>query len=350
MIQLSKRLQAVAELAAGRVEHGGRSVADAPERTKTPQIKCVADEPERTKTQQIKCVADVGTDHGYLPIWLVEQGIADRAIAMDLRTGPLQRAQEHIREHQLGAYIETRLSDGLAALHRDEAQVIVIAGMGGATMSGILEAGQAVISPDTILVLQPQSELYEFRRYLVTHGFRLLSEDMVEEDGKYYPMMKVQKSCAVLDDMRREDSEEPDDVCGKDSEAPDDVRRERLDDVHGKGSADEETLSYTEEELRYGPLLLRERHPVLKEFLLWQLKQKERILEQIRSSGPEACGKAVSSDRAAREEKMPSEQVACVEEIPSDQATRREQRERELREEIAGMRKVLGRILKCGSQ
>lgn len=293
MIQLSKRLQAVAELAAGRVEHGGRSVAD---------------EPERTKTQQIECVADVGTDHGYLPIWLVEQGIADRAIAMDVRTGPLQRAQEHIREHQLGAYIETRLSDGLAALHRDEAQVIVIAGMGGATMSGILEAGQAVISPDTILVLQPQSELYEFRRYLVTHDFRLLSEDMVEEDGKYYPMMKVQKGL----------------------KAP---------------------LSYTEEELRYGPLLLEERHPELKEFLLWQLKQKERILEQIRSSDhSEACVKAVSSDRAAREEKMPSEQTACVEKIPADQAARREQRERELREEIAGMRQVLDRILKCGSQ
>lgn len=293
MIQLSKRLQAVAELAAGRMEHGGRSVAEVPERTKTPQIECVA---------------DVGTDHGYLPIWLVEQGIADRAIAMDVRTGPLQRAQEHIREHQLGAYIETRLSDGLAALHRDEAQVIVIAGMGGATMSGILEAGQALISPDTILVLQPQSELYEFRRYLVTHGFRLLSEDMVEEDGKYYPMMKVQKGL----------------------KAP---------------------LSYTKEELRYGPLLLEERHPVLREFLLWQLKQKERILEQIRSSDhSEACVKAVSSDRAAREEKMPSEQTACVEKIPADQAARREQRERELREEIAGMRQVLDRILKCGSQ
>lgn len=228
MIQLSKRLQAVAELAA-----------------------CG------------KCVADVGTDHGYLPIRLVEQGIADRAIAMDVRMGPLQRAQEHIREHQLGAYIETRLSDGLAALHRDEAQVIVIAGMGGATMRGILEAGSAVISPDTILVLQPQSELYEFRGYLVTHEFRLLAENMVEEDGKYYPMMKVQKGCDAA-------------------------------------------LPYTEQELRYGPLLLRQRHPVLKEFLRWQLRQKERISEQIRSSGPET-------------------------------------RERELREEIAGIRQVMER-------
>ncbi len=307
MIQLSKRLQAVAELAAGRMEHGGKSVAD---------------EPERTKTLEIKCVADVGTDHGYLPIWLVEQGIAKRAIAMDVRTGPLQRAQEHIREHQLGAYIETRLSDGLAALHRDEAQVIVIAGMGGATMSGILEAGQAVISPDTILVLQPQSELYEFRRYLVTHDFRLLSENMVEEDGKYYPMMKVQKGCAVLGDVRREDSEEPDDVRRENGKA--------LDDVCGKDSAGEETLYYTEQELRYGSLLLRERHPVLKEFLQWQLKQKERILDQIQSSGPEACVKEVLSEHAAREETM-----------LSDQAARREQRERELTEEIAGIRQVL---------
>lgn len=271
MIQLSKRLQAVAELAAGSGADAqgdvGRIGADA-----------------QGDAGRIRCVADVGTDHGYIPIRLVEQGIADRAIAMDIRTGPLQRAQEHIREHKLEEYIETRLSDGLSALRSEEAQVIVIAGMGGATMSRILEAGQSVISKDTILVLQPQSELYEFRRYLAEHDFILQAENMVVEDGKYYPMMKVQRRSAAWKDAHPENAVSRGDNV-----------------VQQDGSVCEKTFPYTELELQYGPLLLAQRHPVLNEFLLWQLAQKERILEQIQSSGKGS----VSSER--REHKLQEE-------------------------------------------
>lgn len=234
MMQLSKRLQAVADMV--------------------------------TNTS---CVADVGTDHGYIPIYLVEHGICGKAIAMDIKKGPLQRAQKHIEEHKLGAYIQTRLSDGLTALKKGEAGTIVIAGMGGATMSAILEAGKAVIEPDTVLVLQPQSELPEFRQYLKTHEFELLSEDMVQEDGKYYPMMKV---CRKGAGSRKEEGQQP---CS------------RL-------------------ELLYGPLLLKQKHPVLQEFLHWQLGQKEKIQKNL-------LQKAAPEIRARRMEQV-GDEIACIRE------------------------------------
>lgn len=226
MIRLSKRLQAVADLLTAPVF--GDPAEGAADRGRA---AC-------GKEPVYDCIADVGTDHGYLPIYLIEQELCKKVIAMDINRGPLQRAQEHIREHQLGAYIETRLSDGVKALQKGEAQAIVIAGMGGNTMREILKDGTRVIEPDTVLILQPQSEIEEFRSYLVSHGFSFVTEDMVLEDGKYYPMMKVQKRQA--------------------------------------------DRTYSETELRYGPLLLAQRHPVLREFLLWQQEQKNRILEALR--------------------------------------------------------------------
>lgn len=231
MIKLSKRLRAVAELVAP---------AD--------------------------CIADVGCDHGYIPIYLVEQGGCKRAIALDINRGPLQRAQEHIVEYKLGDYIETRLSDGLKALRKGEAQGIVIAGMGGGTMQRILKAGRDVIEGDTLLVLQPQSELREFRSYLMSHGFAILAEDMVFEDGKYYPMMKVQK-----------------------------LREWTQSGNSGKKSCATGGIAYSEMELRFGPLLLKKRHPVLKEFLLWQEGKKQVILEGL--SQPEDTPKGEASQR-----------------------------------------------------
>lgn len=211
MIQLSKRLQAVANLV----------IAE-------------------SKKKAIGCVADVGTDHGYIPIYLLEHGVCQRAIAMDIKKGPLQRAKEHIEQYGLGAYIETRLSDGLVALKKGETQVVVIAGMGGKTMEQILEQGKLVIDEETIFILQPQSELKEFRQYLEKNHFCILCEDMICEDGKYYPMMVAKKGKSVKSDR-----------------------------------------TYSEIELCYGPILLERRHAVLKEFLEWQLSEKVKILKEL---------------------------------------------------------------------
>ena len=90
-------------------------------------------------------LADVGCDHGYLPIYLVQKGCMQRAIAMDINEGPLQRAVEHIEREALGAYIQTRQSDGLEKLSPGEVDAVIIAGMGGDLTTDILTRGENVV-------------------------------------------------------------------------------------------------------------------------------------------------------------------------------------------------------------
>lgn len=151
---------------------------------------------------QDQILADVGTDHGYIPIYLMEQSRIKGAIAMDIGKGPLERAKEHIQMSGMGDYIQTRLSDGLAALHVGEVQSIVVAGMGGGLVIHILEEGREVAQAAEELILQPQSELEKVRDYLRENGYTVEAEDMVFEDGKYYPMMRVRYTGKVTEDKR----------------------------------------------------------------------------------------------------------------------------------------------------
>lgn len=136
-------------------------------------------------------LADVGTDHGYIPIYLLQEKRIPRAIAMDINAGPLQRAKEHIGTYGLKDYIETRLSDGVAALTPGEVDTVLVAGMGGGLVLHILEEGKEVCMQAKELVLQPQSELERVRAYLWSNGYVILQENMVLEDEKFYPMMRV---------------------------------------------------------------------------------------------------------------------------------------------------------------
>lgn len=136
-------------------------------------------------------VADVGCDHGYISIYLVQSGIAKSAIAMDVRKGPLMGAQSNVKGYGLENSIETRLSDGLKELKPGEADSLIIAGMGGKLMKRILEDGDSKALGIRTAILQPQSELSEFRMYLRDNGYAILDERVVLEDGKYYFPMKV---------------------------------------------------------------------------------------------------------------------------------------------------------------
>lgn len=138
-----------------------------------------------------ECLADVGTDHGYVPIFLVQSGKAARAMAMDVREGPLARARENVRRFGLEDRISLRLSDGLRALAPGEADTVVIAGMGGALTVRILTEGCGALAGVQKLILQPQSEIPMVRRFLLENGWSVTAEDMVEEDGKFYPMMRA---------------------------------------------------------------------------------------------------------------------------------------------------------------
>ena len=181
-------------------------------------------------------IADVGTDHGYLPIWLVKEHRCVSAIAMDINVGPLERAKHNIATHQLQSQISTRLSNGLMALAPREVQGIVIAGMGGGLTVQILSNSFAIVEHLEECILQPQSEIEKVRQYLWENNLRIVQEDMIEEDGKYYPMMRV---------------------------------------VHGSDAP------YSKEELSYGRCLIQDKNQVLKKFLQKEIRGKEKIISEL---------------------------------------------------------------------
>ncbi len=146
------------------------------------------------------CTADIGCDHGYISIYLVQSGISQKAIAMDVRKGPLSAAGDNIRSYGLEEHITTRLSDGLDKLNPGEADSAVIAGMGGKLMIDIIGDGRFEKLGIKRAVLQPQSDLSEFRSFLREKNYVILDEKIVLEDGKYYFPMLVDtahdSSCA----------------------------------------------------------------------------------------------------------------------------------------------------------
>ena len=149
--------------------------------------------PERLETiisMVPKCdtAADIGCDHAYVSIALVERGIAKRAIACDINTGPLKHAEENIRTAGVEEKIETRLCDGLSGVKAGEADTVIIAGMGGMLMEKILD-GRLKDFPN--YVLSPQLDIPHFRHFLIDHGCTIEDEQMVEEDGKFYVVMQV---------------------------------------------------------------------------------------------------------------------------------------------------------------
>lgn len=189
-------------------------------------------------------LVDVGCDHGYLPVYLILNHKIPGAIAADVGKGPLSRAQEHISQYGLGAYIETRLCDGLKGIGPDEGDTLVIAGMGGPLTERILSEGRKSLVGFRELILQPQSDVPHVRRFLLDSGFEIIQEDLVLEDGKFYPVMKA-------------------------------VPASKKENITVRESA------WREEELLFGRYLLRERHPVLREYLQRELKIREDILEHM---------------------------------------------------------------------
>lgn len=136
-------------------------------------------------------VADIGTDHGYIPIWLFKAGRVPRGIAMDIGKGPLKRAEENIKLYGYEDKIETRLSDGLKELKENEADSVVIAGMGGSLIVSILEKGKSVLDTVKELILSPHTEIQLVRHYLIENGYDIVKEEMVYDMGKYYTVMKA---------------------------------------------------------------------------------------------------------------------------------------------------------------
>ena len=143
--------------------------------------------------------ADVGSDHGHLPIYLVEQGAVSSAIASDISSGSLASARRNIAEHGLEPRIRTVVCDGVAPLCELAPTDIAICGMGGELISDIIDRASFVFDPAIRLILQPMSRPHLLRRYLAERGFRRLSETVCTAAGRVYFCI-----CAEYDGVARE--------------------------------------------------------------------------------------------------------------------------------------------------
>ena len=134
-------------------------------------------------------LADVGTDHGYLPVYLLQKGAIKRAIASDIGVEPLDHARRTAEEY--GAALELRLCDGLAGIAPYEADTVVIAGMGGESIIAILSAAPWTKN-DCRLILQPMTRQELLRRWLSENGYRFTAERLVADKGTIYPILCVE--------------------------------------------------------------------------------------------------------------------------------------------------------------
>lgn len=140
-------------------------------------------------------LADVGTDHGYLPVWLLLNGRIESAVAADLREGPLERGKETARQYGLSDKISFRLCNGLAGIVEHEVDTIVVAGMGGETIAAILEAAPWT-REGKLLLLQPMTGTFQLRSWLQSHGYAILNEVLAQEGKRLYSIWIVKGGAA----------------------------------------------------------------------------------------------------------------------------------------------------------
>ena len=196
-------------------------------------------------------VADIGTDHGYLPIYLVKTGKADRVIACDLRKKPLEKAVKNAEGANVSDCIDFRLSDGLEALEAGEAETLVICGMGGFAIQKILKNGldSGRIPVGTDCVLSPHTDRESLSRFLYEKGFKIDEEILLHEKAAYYILWKC-----TFDGAGREGS-----------------------------PADH----------AYGALLLESKEPELKSYLLREEELLSGVLLELKDLPPDRVGKRI---------------------------------------------------------
>ena len=190
-------------------------------------------------------VADIGTDHGYLPIYLVKTGKAGKVIACDLRKKPLDKAKRNAEAANVSEFIDFRLSDGLDELGKGEAETLIICGMGGFAIRKILNRGLDLgkILKGTECVLSPHTDRESLSRFLYDKGFRIDEEILLHEKAAYYILWK----CTY-----------------------DGIRRDTSPAAHA-----------------YGALLLRKKEPELKSYLFREEELLLRILKKLETLPPE---------------------------------------------------------------
>lgn len=200
-------------------------------------------------------VADIGSDHAYLPVWLILQDKVDFAVAGEVQAGPLAAASRTVRDAAMEQCVDVRLGDGLAVLNPGEVEAVVIAGMGGAAICGILSRSPEIVDRLCRIVCQPMTGAAGLRLWLQANGWQIIAEELVWEDGRLYEILAAEQG-----------------------------QIEAFDDLL----------------LEIGPLLWQRRHPYLSE-------QLDRLIVQYRNrvnSMRQSHSKAVTELRSAWETKI----------------------------------------------
>lgn len=237
--------------------------------------------------------ADIGTDHGFLPIYLIQSGRCPQVIAMDIRKGPLLRAQEHIAAAGLTAAIQTRLSDGMQKLAQGEADSAVIAGMGGQTVIRILKEASHLLESFKELVVEPQSDLAKVRAYVREHKMYIDQEDLVYEAGKFYPVLHIVSKEPVMGDAWE-----------KNRQTMDRLLQERLTEPQRIRALLD----------RYGACTVYGMHPMLGEMLAREHQREQSILCELEKGAADA-GEALERKKEVR---MRLEEIGFLQEIIND--------------------------------
>lgn len=231
-------------------------------------------------------VCDVGCDHAHVPIRLLQTGCYRRAIGMDVIAGPLGKAAANLALYGMEDRVQLRLSDGLDACIAGEADTLIVTGMGGTLMEEILLRQPEKTASFRALVLGPQSDPEKVRSALRRLGFTITEEELIFEDGKYYPVIRSE---AALDSAgeRTGDKNIPE-------KSPVLYRKPAAADPAKERTGDRNTpelfapdipaqVRLQAEDL-FGPVLLQRRDPVLLEFLRRRTAVLEKILRSIRQA------------------------------------------------------------------
>lgn len=184
-----------------------------------------------------ECVADIGTDHGYIPIYLVKNGICNKTIASDINKGPVEKAKFNVKLENMQDKIQCRLGAGLTTIKNGEVQGIVIAGMGGNLIRDIIEEGMDAFKKAKFAVLQPVQNPEVLREYIYKKGYKIIDEELCIEDNKVYEIIKIRYSEEI----------------------------QNIDSIY----------------YEVGKTLIEKRHPLLKEYIEIKIERYIKILKNI---------------------------------------------------------------------
>lgn len=150
----------------------------------TPRLKAIAD-----SISQCNIIADIGSDHAYLPIYLVRNKKIKKAIASDINVGPANISRKRIKQYGLDDIIDVRVGYGLKVLGPNEANVIIISGMGGLLIINIIKESQDIARNSQMLILQPMKDGYQLRKWLIENSFDIVDEEIIKEESKFYEII-----------------------------------------------------------------------------------------------------------------------------------------------------------------